>query len=580
MADFKSIFDTDREPERIAKRLARAGVCSRRDAERLIEAGRVTLDGEVLTNAAINVDENSVILVDGERIPEIERPRLWRYHKPRGQVTTDRDPEGRPTVFDNLPEDLPRVISVGRLDMDSEGLLLLTNDGELARLLELPSTGWLRRYRVRVFGKLQPAALKRLADGITIEGVVYGAIQVTVDQHGANNSWLTVGLREGKNREIRRVMEYLGLQVNRLIRISFGPFQLGDLDEGRADEVKERVLRDQLGVAKVPSSTLSLGEEAVPKTSRVRPQRGQKPPRSRNAPTRDEVWYDKAHRDDDRAPAKGGRGGAQGRGGRPGGSGGGRSNDRRAERSGPREGHRDGAPADRPWKDRPPRDQQSRDQQSRDRQSRDRHFQDRSPQDRPPRERSSSDRPPSDRPGRPGGQRSGPHASSRSGTAPDRDRRPKAEGGSRPPSRSGGPSGDRRPSHPKGEGPKGPPRRDIKGPGPARRAAMRDTSSQDTAGGRPDRKGPRQGSAAGGSDARQGKPFETKGPTNKGPRNKGASDRPKGPRGSGDAGGPRGKGALGKGFGGKSHGAKGSGGGGAGGKGQGHANRRRPPSRD
>lgn len=246
-AELASLFENQRGPERIAKRLARAGLCSRRDAERWIADGRVAVDGAVLDSPAMTVDQSSRILVDEQPIPTIEPPRLWRFHKPRGTVTTTRDPEGRPTVFDRLPADLPRVMTVGRLDFDSEGLLLLTNDGALARHLELPSTGWLRRYRVRVYGTLNDRALANLKRGVTVDGIDYGSIEVTIDRPG-KNSWLTVGLREGKNREIRRVMEHLGLTVSRLIRISYGPFQLGDVADGGVEEIKTRVLKDQLGI--------------------------------------------------------------------------------------------------------------------------------------------------------------------------------------------------------------------------------------------------------------------------------------------------------------------------------------------
>ncbi len=235
--------------ERIAKRLARAGLCSRREAERWIAAGRVSVDGAVLQSAACVVTEASRIIVDGKPLPAAEATRLWRYHKPAGLVTSHRDTAGRPTVFDRLPDDLPRVISIGRLDLASEGLLLLTNDGELARRLELPATGWVRRYRVRVHGRVEPARLDALAKGVTISGLHYGAIEAKLDRQQGANAWLTLALTEGKNREVRRVCEHLGWTVNRLIRISFGPFQLGRLGRGAVEEVPAKVLREQLGTA-------------------------------------------------------------------------------------------------------------------------------------------------------------------------------------------------------------------------------------------------------------------------------------------------------------------------------------------
>ncbi len=233
--------------DRIAKVLARAGVCSRRDAERMIEAGRITVNGVVLTSPALNVTAKDKILVDGKPLPSKEPTRLWRYHKERGTVTTARDPEGRPTVFDALPAELPRVISIGRLDVNTEGLLLLTNDGELARKLELPSTAWARRYRVRAHGRTDQAKLDALQKGIEVDGIRYGPIQARLEREQGANVWISMTLREGKNREIKRVLEKLGLDVNRLIRTSYGPFQLGDLKDGLVQEVPQRILMDQLG---------------------------------------------------------------------------------------------------------------------------------------------------------------------------------------------------------------------------------------------------------------------------------------------------------------------------------------------
>jgi len=233
--------------ERIAKLLARAGLCSRRDAERWIAAGRVAIDGKVLTTPAVIVEADTRVTVDGKPIPAKEPTRLFRYHKPRGLVTTARDPQGRPTVFANLPADLPRLVSVGRLDLDSEGLLLLTNDGELKRRLELPATGWTRRYRVRVHGTVDDERLAALAKGISIDGVSYGPVRAVLDRQQGGNAWITMGLTEGKNREVRRICEHLGWPVSRLIRIAYGPFQLGTLGSGGIEEVPAKVLREQLG---------------------------------------------------------------------------------------------------------------------------------------------------------------------------------------------------------------------------------------------------------------------------------------------------------------------------------------------
>jgi 23S rRNA pseudouridine2605 synthase len=234
-------------PERVAKRIARSGFCSRRDAERLIAAGRVAVDGEVLSSPGVTVTDASLVTIDGAPLPQAEPARLFRYHKPAGVLTAARDPEGRPTIYDRLPEGLPRLMPIGRLDMGSEGLLLLTNDGELKRRLELPATGWLRRYRVRVYGRIDEGRLERLKNGIEIDGFQYGPIQASLDRVQGSNAWLTVALREGKNREIRRVLEHFGWEVNRLIRLSFGPFQLGALAPGGIEEVPAKVLADQLG---------------------------------------------------------------------------------------------------------------------------------------------------------------------------------------------------------------------------------------------------------------------------------------------------------------------------------------------
>jgi 23S rRNA pseudouridine2605 synthase len=255
-------------PMRIAKAMARAGLCSRRDAE-----GRVKVNGETLKSPARDVSGRDTILVDGKPLPLAEPSRLWRFHKPRGCVTTHRDPQGRPTVFEALPRHLGRVVSIGRLDFNTEGLLLLTNDGELARHLELPATGWLRRYRVRAHGRVTQADLDRLKDGVTVDGVSYGPIEATLDVSRGANHWLSIGLREGKNREVRKVLGTLGLEVNRLIRISFGPFQLSGLAVGSVESVKRRVLADQLG----PRLAAQFGLDDVPEEADGPPPR--RPPR-------------------------------------------------------------------------------------------------------------------------------------------------------------------------------------------------------------------------------------------------------------------------------------------------------------
>ena len=233
--------------ERIAKVMARAGLCSRREAEGWITAGRVSVNGAKIASPALNITPSDKIIVDGKPLPGAERTRLFLYHKPGGLVTTSADPQRRPTIFDSLPKDLPRLISVGRLDLATEGLLLLTNDGGLARTLELPSTAWLRRYRVRAYGKVTQPQLDALRDGVTVEGIRYGPIDAQLDREQTSNVWITFAIREGKNREVRNVLRHLGLQVARLIRVSFGPFQLGDIAEGDIAEVPTRILRDQLG---------------------------------------------------------------------------------------------------------------------------------------------------------------------------------------------------------------------------------------------------------------------------------------------------------------------------------------------
>ena len=252
--------------DRIAKVLSRAGVASRRDAERMITEGRVSVNGKVITSPALNVTDADRVVVDGKAVRAPEPPRIWLYHKPAGLVTTERDEKDRPTVFASLPEDMPRVMSVGRLDLNSEGLLLLTNDGGVKRRLELPSTGWLRRYRVRINGSVSEARLEQLREGITVDGIRYQPMIVTFDRQQGANAWLTVSLREGKNREIRRAMEAIGVTVNRLIRVSYGPFQLGNLEQGAVEEVKGRVVRDQLGL-----TDKDLGKDAAkPGPTRVR----------------------------------------------------------------------------------------------------------------------------------------------------------------------------------------------------------------------------------------------------------------------------------------------------------------------
>ena len=258
--------------ERIAKVIARAGVASRRGAERLIAEGRVSVGGRVIDSPALNVTPGDRVAVDGRPLAAPEPPRLWLYHKPAGLVTTARDDKGRPTIFDKLPEDMPRVMSIGRLDINSEGLLLLTNDGAIKRRLELPSTGWLRKYRVRVRGRPTDGDFDPLRKGLRVDGETFQPMTVTFDRQQGANAWLTVGLREGRNREVRRAMEAVGVSVNRLIRVSYGPFQIGRLKPGAVEEVRRRVLRDQLGpdATAAPDDAAGGAAPAAGKPARTR----------------------------------------------------------------------------------------------------------------------------------------------------------------------------------------------------------------------------------------------------------------------------------------------------------------------
>jgi len=265
--------------ERIAKVVARAGLASRRDAEEMVTQGRVSVNGRVINSPALDVTENDTITVDGAPLPERERTRLFLYHKPRGLMTTHADPEGRPTVFDNLPEGLPRLISIGRLDFNTEGLLLLTNDGGLARVLELPDTGWLRRYRVRAHGEVTQAQLDQLKEGVEVDGVKYGPIEAELERDQGANVWLVVAIREGKNREVRNVLGHLGLEVNRLIRVSYGPFQLAELPEGEVQEIKSRVLREQLGEKVIAQANADFGPQPDSKGREPLPDPKPKPKR-------------------------------------------------------------------------------------------------------------------------------------------------------------------------------------------------------------------------------------------------------------------------------------------------------------
>jgi 23S rRNA pseudouridine2605 synthase len=291
--------------ERIAKVIARAGLASRREAEALIAAGRVSVNGAKIASPALNVTAADKIEVNGKPLPGAERTRLFLYHKPRGLVTTSADPQGRPTIFGALPKDLPRLISIGRLDLSTEGLLLLTNDGGLARALELPATGWLRRYRVRAHGKVTQAQLDTLRDGVTVDGIRYGPIDATLETERTSNVWILFAMREGKNREVRNVLRHLGLHVARLIRVSFGPFQLGEIEEGAVVEVPTRILRDQLGEK---LARLAGADFSAPIVEReTKPPRQQKPPPAPFPPRNDVKRRDgpAAQKSPFRRPARG-----------------------------------------------------------------------------------------------------------------------------------------------------------------------------------------------------------------------------------------------------------------------------------
>jgi 23S rRNA pseudouridine2605 synthase len=288
----------DPPSERIAKALARAGIASRRDVERMIAAGRVSVDGAVLTTPAFLIDRLDRVRVDGKPVGRAEASRLWRYHKPRGVVTTDKDPEGRPTVQAQLPTKLGRVVTVGRLDVATEGLLLLTNDGELARWMELPVNALPRRYKVRVFGTPDAAALAGLAAGITVDGVAYGPVKAMIARRQTSNAWLDVTLYEGKNREIRKLMRHLGLEVNRLIRQGYGPFHLGQLKPGQVEPVPVKTLRDGLpgffetaagtqrssGIAAPPPDPSKWAKAAAPKAKSRAQLKARAKPKAKSRP--------------------------------------------------------------------------------------------------------------------------------------------------------------------------------------------------------------------------------------------------------------------------------------------------------
>jgi 23S rRNA pseudouridine2605 synthase len=308
----KTDQDDPERGERIAKAIARAGLASRREAEAWIAAGRVAVNGKTIDSAARNVTPADRVTVDGAPLPARERTRLFLYHKPRGLVTTNADPEGRPTIFGALPKSLPRVLSVGRLDMGTEGLLLLTNDGGLARVLELPETGWLRRYRVRALGRVTQAQLDELREGVTVDGIRYGPVEATLDREPAEgaNIWLTFAIREGKNREVRNVLRHLGLQVNRLIRVSFGPFQLRELAEGAVEEVRTRVLREQLGERVIAEAKCDFSAPLIEREAEdeaEKPRRDERRPRDgRERHGREERRgrEERGQRRDDRGPRR------------------------------------------------------------------------------------------------------------------------------------------------------------------------------------------------------------------------------------------------------------------------------------